>query len=250
MRLPRILPLLLVLLAAPCASRADTVKIRVFTTENIPPRLWIKSGAEFVAIPSPLFAISEPVAVIQGEAVEFFVEQPDPAKPTGKPRKVLIGRGTLPAKSHKTLVALLATPAAEDGMKMRVLTFDDDDPAFTGGTIRVINLCDQPILAKLGSTQFQLPANGVNLVTPAIDHRNRVRVKAAVNVGSGQLIEDGVVLVSKDKKVTCVALYAQNGMAQWMSDVELAKGPPPPGFFWLTFSDVAPPPEKPGSVAP
>jgi hypothetical protein len=77
-------------------------------------------------------------------------------------------------------------------------------------------------------------------VQPEIDGRNRVHTKAAVQTPAGwQMLHDSLTIVRPRQRVTAVCVYSPNGMKQAYDEDELARiGAPPPGHFWLTYTEV------------
>ncbi len=160
---------------------------------------------------------------------------------TGVPRRIKIATFSPPNSTPSALVVVTprppATPDAPLDFKVEII---DCNPAdFPGGSIRVVNRGRGNLAAQFGATRITAQPGETKVVTPVADARNRILSKVAAEEASGwQMLSSTFVVLRPDERVFGIFVYSPGGLRHTRTPQEIAEfGPPPPGHFWLTFSD-------------
>ncbi len=125
------------------------------------PGIMVKSTAV------PFSKRSEPIRYAGPAKIEFFDEEPPPGAPFDEEG---IRRGpkpfavtTLPTNQREVLLLFVPLPAdaGDDGLKYRLLPFDDSKDMLPWGSYRLINFTNRPFVAFAGSQtqRHELAAN-------------------------------------------------------------------------------------------
>src|SRR5690606_41537908 len=107
------------------------------------------------------------------------------------------------------------------------------------GAIRVINETNGGMAAQHGTEQVSVQPGEDKVVQPAPDKRHRVANRVATQITSGwKIITSQTTLLLPGQRVFGIFIHSPSGMRHTYTAVELAElGAPPPGDFWLTYSD-------------
>lgn len=202
----------------------------------------LKRAKDFVELGDIPYYVGAPVTVSAGDRLELFRETPTPASKDGKSQRVKVATIAPPADMTGALVVVtpLAVVDPKSGVACNLMYFDNSPEAFPAKSIRVVNLGQMPVAARFSASQVLAAPGAAQIVQPEIDARNRVRTKAAVQTASGwQLLYDSLTIVRPKQRVTALCVFSPSGMKEAYDADELAQiGNPPPGHFWITYSEV------------
>lgn len=161
---------------------------------------------------------------------------------TGQPKRVKIATFTPPATTPSALVVVTPRPpAAPDApLDFKVEIIDCNPADFPSGSVRIVNRGRVPMGAMFGENRVVVAPGETNVVRPAVDARHRVFYKiAAQEAGGWKLLTDNITVLRPTTRMFGIFVYSPSGMKHMRTPAELAEfGPPPPGHFWLSFSDT------------
>lgn len=163
----------------------------------------------------------------------------DPKLGTSAPVKV--ATINVPGDTRSVLAIISPRPArSPDEPPAYSVEIIDCDPAkFPDGSIRVINRAQTAMAAQFGDKLVLVNPGEDKVVQPAPDKRHRVASRVATQITSGwKIITSQTTLLLPGQRVFGIFIHSPSGMRHTYTAAELAElGPPPPGDFWLTFSD-------------
>lgn len=218
--------------------------VRFVGTENLPTGLLLKQGSSWIPVNAPLFDAGAPLVLADAQPLEFYRDQPsaDPASPA--PRRVLVGRGMLPADKESLLVVLFAAPPDKDGLSLRALAYDSGlEGGYGEQALRVINLLPVNVAMQADARVTEVPPGEARSVSPKLDARYRSRFKLArQDAGQWAPMKNGLISIGPKSRVTLLVVYSATGMAHLMTAAERAQfgGHPPPGFFVISVAESVP----------
>lgn len=181
-------------------------------------------------------------AAVPVSRLELFKTQAviDPA--TGRPRQVKIATFTPPSNTPSALVVVTPRPpvAPDAPLDFKVEIIDCNPADFPAGSIRIINRGRVPMGALFGAERTVTQPGESTVVRPAVDSRDRVFYKiAAQEAGGWKLLTDNITVLRPSTRMFGIFVFSPSGMKHKRTAEELAEfGPPPPGHFWLSFSDT------------
>lgn len=224
------------------APASEVVTLRFLFLDESGGAYSLKSGQGYTELGEQVYAIGPAVTVSAGERPFLYRETPDPAGKNGQPRREKIAAIVPPAGAASSLVVVTALPPVDAGASpaYSLSYYNNSTEVFPTRSIRILNLGQVSVAARFSSSEVLATPGSSQIVRPEIDTRNRVRTKAAVQTPSGwQMLYDSLTIVRPRQRVTCLCVYSPSGMKHTYYPEELAKlGPPPPGHFWLTYTDV------------
>lgn len=160
---------------------------------------------------------------------------------TGRQRQVKIATVIPPTNTPSALVVVTPrSPAAPDApLDFKVEIIDCNPAEFPARSIRIVNRGRVPMAAAFGSERTTTQPGESHVVRPSVDSRDRVFYKiAAQEAGGWKLLTDNITVLRPTTRLFGIFVFSPNGMRHTRTAEEIAEfGPPPPGHFWLTFSD-------------
>ncbi len=164
-----------------------------------------------------------------------------PSGESGDLAPVKVASITPPANSSSILAIISPRPAASaDAPPVYSVELIDCDPAkFPAGSIRVINRANAAMAGQFGDQLIAVQPGEDKVVRPIPDNRHRVASRVATQITSGwKIITSRTTYLLPGKRVFGIFVHSPSGMRHTFTAGELAElGDPPPGNFWLTFSD-------------
>lgn len=220
---------------------APPVELRFLFVDETAGAYSIKIATTYRKISSAPYVVSAPFVITAGSHLDIFKETPDPK--TGRPTQQRIASVTPPANTTSALAVVTPKPAAPGATAAPLydVAFYNADPAtFPSGSIRLLNLGRSPMAAQFGSSQFIAAPYESKIVHPQLDSRHRTRTRIGVQASDGwQILYDSITTVRENQRVTGVLVYSPSGLINTYTPSEIAQfGPPPPGHYWLTYSDA------------
>lgn len=195
----------------------------------------VKRGEQFVDLGIQPYAISAPVDFPPGSRLDIHKFLPDPvaAKPV---RTRVLAQETPAGMVH--VLAVVAPASGANGYRVRF--YDVDPKKAPPRSIRLLNLSPAPMAGRFGKTEVEVAPGALQLVSPGVDRRNRVRSFVAWRAGeSWRMVFNSFLSMQENERMTGVMIYSASGMIHTYTEAELAiNGRPRPGCFWLTFSDT------------
>lgn len=188
------------------------------------------------------YEISAPYTPANLEPHELYKVSTTVDPVTRIPRRIKIGTFTPPSNTPSVLIVVTPRPpAAPDApLDFKIEVIDCNPADFPGGSIRIVNRGHGGVAAQFGATRVVAQPGETKIVRPVVDARNRVFSKIAAEESTGwKLLSDSLTVVRPNERVFGIFVYSPSGMRHTRTPQELAEfGPPPPGHFWLTFSDT------------
>lgn len=202
----------------------------------------LKIGETHRRISGSPYTISPPYTPADLTPLQLYKEGVIPDPKTGNVPRIKVATVSPPADTTSALVIITPRPpsgAAADIVSYDVEYIDSAPSAFPGGSLRILNRGRVDMAARFSRQQIVAPPGSVQIVSPAADPRGRLRVMIAVqNPEQWKLIDDNVVIVKPDIRVTGVLVYSPSGMKFRLGPYILAeRGDPPPSHVWLTYTD-------------
>lgn len=218
-------------------------RLRFLFIDESPGHYDLKLGRNgYQQISAGPYEISAPYTPADTKPLEIFKTLPDPI--TGETRPVKIATVQPPANTPSVLVLITPRPAASANVPpvYQVELINCDPAAFPAGSVRVINRGKVALGTQFGSAQAVTESGATNILRPATDSRHRVFFKIAVqnpHESSGwELLQHSLTVIPPSHRLYGILVFSPSGMKHMLTASELAElGPPPPGHFWLTFSD-------------
>ena len=188
------------------------------------------------------YEISSPFTPLGREPLEIYKTSTRIDPETGKPLRLKIAVFTPPDNTPSALVVVTPRPAADAATPpvFKVEIIDTNPADFPGGSIRIVNRGNVSMGAQFGAEQIVTAPGETRVVRPQTDSRNRVFSKiAAQEPGGWKLLSDNITIVRPQNRIFGIFIFSPGGLRHTLTPAELAEfGPPPPGHFWLTFSDT------------
>ena len=203
----------------------------------------LKIDQQYKQISAAPYIISPPYKPTSLEQLSIYKTSTQPDPVTGKFPRIKVTSFTPPANTTSALVIvtpLKPAPGSTETPAYHVEIIDNSPSAFPGGTLRILNRGLVSLAARLAKNQVIVEPGSVKIITPEADPRGRLRVLVAVQTpNQWQLIDDNVVIVTPDIRVTGVLVYSPTGMKFRLGPYLIAeRGDPPPGHVWLTYTDT------------
>jgi hypothetical protein len=201
----------------------------------------LKLGNHYQQISSKPYVISPVFTPADGERLDIYKTNTTPDPVTGKIERVKIAAFTPPTTTTSGLVVLTPRPAQPGTAPVYGVEFIDSSlNNFPLGSIRILNLGNVTMAAQFGTSQVVVQPGTSKIVQPAADRRFRILAKiAAKSAESWELRSDNLIILHPDERITGVFFYSPSGMIHTFTPDELLEhGPPPPGHFWLTYTDT------------
>lgn len=203
----------------------------------------VKTGSTFRQISSTPYAISAEFTPADLTPLEIYKTNPAPDPVTGKTERVKIAGITPPVTTTAALFIITPRPqpaGTTAPASYSVEMIDSDARAAPAGSLRILNRGLVSLAAQIGTEQISANPGDTRLFKPVTDQRFRVRIKIAVNNQDGwKLIDDRIAKVRADTRTTGILVFSPSGMRHtYPEDEIISRGPPPPGHFWLTYTDT------------
>jgi hypothetical protein len=199
----------------------------------------LKVGIVARPISANPYEISSPFTPADFKSFDVYKTLPDPV--TGQPKPTKIAIVTPPTNTPSALVLISPRPASspDEPPIYRVELIDTNPADFPPGSIRIVNRGQVAMGAQFGADRVITQPGETRVVRPVTDARYRVASKiAAQEPASWQLLSDSLMIVRPQSRIFGIFVYSPSGLSYTLTPGELAQfGQPPPGHFWLTFSD-------------
>lgn len=202
----------------------------------------LKVDGRYEPLTSGPYEISQPRFPKDSQPMELYKLGATLDPQTGKPAVTKVASVTPPTGMTSALVVI--TPRATDSGSSAKPTYDvdvyDNAPeSFPARSIRILNLGHSAMAAQFGDTRSLVKPGETRLVQPSADRRNRIFSKIAVANSDGwKLLYDSITILRPEERMIGVFVYSPTGMRYIYTEQEIAiMGPPPPGHFWLTYTD-------------
>ena len=219
------------------------VRLRFLFLDETDGAYSLKTGDTYRRLTTTPYAISPPVLAKPHTQLEIFKDSATPDPVTGKPVRLKAATVTVPAGTPRSLVVIAPRPAPADpaaAPAWDVAFFNSDPQTFPAKSIRILNLDHVAMAARFGSVHAIVQPGESCILQPDTDRRNRVFARIAVAAGAGwKLLYDNVTILRPGERLTGIFVYSPSGLRYTYTEGELEdRGPPPPGHFWLTYSDT------------
>lgn len=200
-------------------------------------------GGEYRQLSANPYEISSPyLPPSDATGLELFKVSTDSDPATGQPLRVKIATLPAPRGIPSALVVVTPRPPTAPGapLDFRTEIINCDPASFPPGAIRIVNRGRVPMAAQFGGEQSMVAPGESKVVVPTCDARHRVLFKiAALEAPGWRLVSDNLTVIRPPARVFGIFVYSPGGMRHTRTPEEIAEfGPPPPGHFWLTFSDT------------
>ncbi len=240
-----IFTLCLLLLALPVRAQQPEApkpaKLRFIFLDESAGAYSLKIGSHYQQISSKPYVISPVFTPATDDRLDIYKTNTTPDPITGKIERVKITSVTPPADTTSALVVVTPRPAQPGVTPVYgVQLIDSSIARFPLGSIRILNLGRVTMAAQFGSSQIVVQPGSFQVAQPSADRRFRILAKIAARSGDNwELRSDNLIILHPDERVTGVFFYSPSGMIHTFTrDEILEHGPPPPGHFWLTYSDA------------
>lgn len=191
------------------------------------------------------YEISAPHSPADARPLEIYKASMSPDPVTGQIPRLKVATFAPPANTPSVLVIVSPRPAVDPAAPpvYKVDVIDCNPADFPGQSIRIINLGKVAMAAQFGAQRMVTEPGATDVLRLKTDSRSRVFFKIAVQSGQNppawKLLQDSITVVRPKERVLGLLVYSPSGMKHMLTPTELAElGPPPPGHFWLTFSDT------------
>lgn len=203
----------------------------------------LKIGETYRRVSASPYTISPPYAPVDVTPLQLCKEGVVPDPKTGEIPRVRVATVFPPVGTTSSLVIITPRPPSgdtPDALSYDVEYIDSAASAFPAGALRILNRGRADMAARLSGEQIVAAPGSVKIISPVADHRGRLRVMVAVqSPDQWRLIDDNVVIVKPDIRVTGVLVYSPSGMKFRLGPYILAeRGDPPPSHVWLTYTDT------------
>lgn len=201
----------------------------------------LKLSKGFQQISSKPYVISPVFTPATSQPLEVYKTNTAPDPITGKVERVKIASVVPPNGTTSALIVITPRPAQPGVAPVyKVDVIDSSLAHFPLGSIRILNLGRVTMAAQFGTAQVVVQPGESKFVQPSPDRRFRILSKiAAQSAESWELRSDNLIILRPEERVTGVFFYSPSGMIHTFTPDELLEhGPPPPGHFWLTYSDM------------
>ncbi len=218
------------------------VTLRFLFLDESPGAYQLQTGASYRRLSSAPYVISKPVVAKPTDKLKIFKDDLIPDPLTGKKARAQIATVTPPADTTDALVVITPRPVEAGSTLAPVyeVNFIKNDPAsFIPGSVRILNLGRAAMAAGFGAPPVIVPSGSVQVVQPVTDARHRFFSRIAIQTAEGwRSLYDTIMVVRPNERITGVFVYSASGLRYTYTEAEIAEnGPPPPGHFWLTYSD-------------
>lgn len=234
------------LCASPCSAQTapdapKPAKLRFLFLDESAGAYSLKLAKGYQQLSAAPYTISPVFTPATSDRIDLYKTNTAPDPVTGKIERVKIASFVPPTNSPSTLVVVTPRPTAAGIVPVYgVELIDSSVDRFPLGTIRILNLGRVTMAAQFSSTQVVVTPGASKIVQPTADRRYRILSKiAAQSADSWELRSDNLVILRPEQRVTGIFFYSPSGMIHtYPPDEIIEHGPPPPGHFWLTYTDT------------
>lgn len=236
------------------SSVPATSKIRFIFLDETPGEYLVSIDEQApVALVEGPFTISLPVKIAPNATFKIYRKKPGQVDKQGNPLPTPIATLNPNAALDSALVVMspveratqqpareLADTGSDLGTSVHytVNWFEDSVEKRPARSLRIINLDKSTVAAQIGGIQATVEPGKSLIIQPNWDERSRARTRVAIQASTGwKLIYDSLTSALPQERVTALVLYSASGMAFTYDEQELKSNPPPPGHFWLTYTD-------------
>lgn len=224
------------------AQPAQPPKLRFLFLDETAGAYFIKTGAAYRQISSAPYAISSEFTPTNLGNIEIYKTDPAASTPAETVR-IKIASVPLPAETTAALFIITPqpqVPGSTTPTPYSVEMIKNDAGSAPLGSLRILNRGQVTMAALIGSDTITAKPGETQVFKPATDSRHRVRIKVAAPDPDGwKLLDDRIVKVRAESRMTGIFIFSPSGMRHTYPEDELiARGPPPPGHFWLTYTDT------------
>lgn len=225
------------------SGQPNPAKLRFLFLDETPGAYSLKLGTTFRQVSSTPYAISQPFQPPTAAPLEVYKTStvPDPA--TGVKPRIKVAVVTPPANTSAALVVIAPQPGSDTAgapPTYSVRFFDNDPNSFPPKSLRILNLGHNQMAAQFGTERALVDPGTFKILRPATDKYNRVVGKVAVSTPPDwKLLYNKMLIIGPEERLTGVFVYSPSGLRHTYTALELAEmGPPPPGHFWLSYTDT------------
>ncbi|WP_269522090.1 hypothetical protein [Coraliomargarita parva] len=227
--------------AQPADSESPKMELRFLFLDESPGAYYLKKEDTFSVLSDSPYKISPVIRPLTEELLEIYKELPNPEAPETMQR-IQIGKLTASLEMGSSLIVLtpIKNMAADTSRpKYQVNVYGSDSNEFPKNSIRILNLSNAPFACEFNKDRQLIAPYSSNIIKPDTDSKNRLRYKVAARKAEGwELLDNGVMLLRADERVTGVLIYSPSGMRHTFSESEMEFfGEPKPGYYWLTYTD-------------
>jgi hypothetical protein len=202
----------------------------------------LKTDKAYRPVSASPYTISPPFAPADWKPLQLYKQGTVRDAKTGELPRVKVATITPPASTTAALVIITPRPPSPDTpdlLSYNVEYIDSAASSFPGGSIRILNRGRVDMAARLSNEQIVAEPGSIKIVSPVADQRGRLRVMVAVQTPEKwKLIDDNIVFVMPDIRVTGVLVYSPSGLKfRFGPDLLAERGDPPPSHVWLTYTD-------------
>lgn len=232
---------------APSSDAPQPPRLRFLFLDETPGAYSVKTnGATYRQISSTPYAISQPFIPAGFAPLEIYKTSPIPDPVTGQKPRVKVATVSLPTNTTASLVVLAPRSSTADQAVTQsydVRFFDNDPRAFPPKSLRILNLGHDPMAAQFGEERALVEPGASRILRPVTDRYHRVVGKIAVSTPpEWKLLYNKILIIGPEERLTGVFVYSASGLRHTYTALELAEnGPPPPGHFWLSYSEAVEP---------
>lgn len=216
-------------------------KLRFLFLDESPGAYFVKLSKGYQQLSAAPYAVGPVFTPVGSEHLDLYKTNTVPDPVTGKIERVKIASFTPPAgPASSTLVVVTPGPAQPGVAPIYSVDLIDSSVAnFPLGSIRILNVGRVSMAAQFGTSQLIVQPGGSKILQPTADRRYRILAKiAAQSAESWELRSDTLVILRPEQRITGIFFYSPSGMIHTYPPEEIAeRGPPPPGHFWITYSD-------------
>jgi len=236
------------------SSAPTTSKIRFIFLDETPGEYLVSIDEKApVALVEGPFTISSSLKITPNATLKIYRKKPGQVDKQGKPRPTPIATLHPNEALESALVVMspvesadqqpatgLANTESDSGTLVHytINWFEDSDEKRPARSLRIINLDKSAVAAQIGGIQATVEPGKSLIIQPNWDERNRARTRVAIQASTGwKIIYDSLTSALPQDRVTALVLYSASGMKFTYDEQELKSNPPPPGHFWLTYTD-------------
>lgn len=224
-------------------NQSKPAKLRFLFLDESPGAYSIKLGTTYRQISSTPYAISQPFQPSNLIPLEVYKTSATPDPVTGVKPRIKVASIIPPINTPTALVVLSPQSENTDSKSSptyQIQFFDNDPKSFPARSLRVLNLGHSQMAVQFGAEQAVIEPGASKILQPKTDKYNRAAGKIAVATPTEwKLLYNKILIFPPEARLTGVFVYSPSGLRHTYTALELAeRGPPPPGHFWLTYSDT------------
>ncbi len=217
-------------------AQVSPVQVRVLFLDESKTAYFIKEGDGYQSVSPYPYSISPAFEVSPRSPREVFKEVKF-VDDSGEERSRYVEIAQIEVEGDASSV--LAVVAFKGSDQYQVRYYSENEDEFPSGTVRVINLGQKPIAASVGGGVFPLVPGEAKLMEPKLDHKRRFFTRVAEKDSEQwNILYDDVTILRANERMTGLVVYSPSGMRHTYTESEILEyGPPPPGHYWLSYSD-------------